>query len=83
MFAVHREVVHRNPREVYEACLRKFDRRVYLTGFAMDDRGYDPVRLWNPEVVAVHGGMPNGEHFGWLFEYFWDLLFHEERLEAP
>lgn len=78
MFAVSREKILQNPKRIYESCLEKFNRKVYLTGFAMDAQGYSPQRLQTPEVIKKYDGMPNGEHFGWLFEYFWDLLFHSE-----
>lgn len=78
MFAVSRELILQNSKDVYVKCLEKFNRKVYLTGFAMDSQGYDPQRLQTPEIISRYGGVPNGEGFSWMFEYFWDLLFHSQ-----
>lgn len=80
LFAAPKSHIIRNAKSIYEKCISKFDNNVYLTGFCVTKDGYNPAAMVTQEVLARHGGIPNGEGFGWLFEYFWDLLFHNEEI---
>jgi len=80
LFAVPKHLILQNEKSVYLKCLDKFDNSKYFTGFCVGNHGYNPAAMVSEKVMEQYGGMPNGEGFGWMFEYFWDLLFHSEEI---
>ena len=79
MFIVSKETILKNDIKIYEQCLDKFNSKKYLTGFCMTDLNeYNCAKCFNKNIYNLYNGIPNGEGFAWMFEYFWDLLFHKQ-----
>jgi len=81
MFIASRKAIKDNSLDLYKNCYKKFDSNLYLTGFSYLDKvaGREVNTEDYSDVIERHGGIPNGENFPFVFEYFWDLLFKSQK----
>lgn len=81
MFSVNKTAIRDNSIGLYEKCYSKFDTKKYLTGFNYLDKvaGREVNLDEYSDVISKYGGIPNGENFPYVFEYFWDLLFKSQK----
>lgn len=81
MFSVNKTAILDNSIGIYEKCYSKFDTKKYLTGFNYLDKvaGRAVDQSEYSEIISKYGGIPNGENFPYVFEYFWDLLFGSQK----
>lgn len=81
MFSANKNAIRDNDIEIYKKCYSKFDTKEYLTGFKYLEKvaGQEVNLDEYEEVIAKYGGIPNGENFPYVFEYFWDLLFKSHK----
>lgn len=81
MFVSSKKAIQDNDIEIYENCYKKFDPNLYLTGFSYLDKiaGKEVDPNDHSEIIEKYGGIPNGENFPFVFEYFWDLLFKSQK----
>ena len=84
MFAVNRNAITDNCIDVYKKCYSKFDTKEYLIGFNYLEKvaGREVNLNEYVPVISKYGGIPNGENFPYVFEYFWDLLFKSQKVLA-
>jgi hypothetical protein len=84
MFSVNRNAITDNSIEVYKKCYSKFDTKEYLVGFNYLEKvaGREVNMNEYESVISQYGGIPNGENFPYVFEYFWDLLFKSSKVLA-
>ena len=81
MFSANKNAIRDNDIDLYKKCYSKFDTKKYLTGFNYLDKvaGREVNLNEYSEVISKYGGIPNGENFPFVFEYFWDLLFKSQK----
>ena len=81
MFAVNDTAIKDNSIDLYKKCYAKFDPEKYLVGFQYLSKvaGREVNLSEYTEVISKYGGIPNGENFPYVFEYFWDLLFKSQK----
>jgi len=81
MFSANNNAIRDNDIDLYKKCYSKFDTKKYLTGFNYLDKvaGHEVDLNEYSEVISKYGGIPNGENFPFVFEYFWDLLFKSQK----
>jgi len=81
MFSANRTAIQDNNIDLYKKCYCKFDTREYLVGFNYLEKvaGREVNLNEYSDVISKYGGIPNGENFPYVFEYFWDLLFKSQK----
>jgi hypothetical protein len=78
IFASSKECILNNKYDTYLKCFNKFNPDQYLLGFNYWNRNKNDEYF--KSINEKYGGIPNGELFPHIFEYFWNLLFNQHRI---
>ena len=81
MFSANKNAIRDNDIDLYKKCYDKFNTSEYLVGFNYLEKvaGREVNLNEYSDVISKYGGIPNGENFPYVFEYFWDLLFKSQK----
>ena len=81
MFSANKNAIRDNDIDLYKKCYDKFNTSEYLVGFNYLEKvaGREVNLNEYSDVISKYGGIPNGENFPYIFEYFWDLLFKSQK----